>query len=443
MFDFLSNKFSSLFEKLSGQRTITEQNIQDTLTQVKESLLEADVPYDLIEQFVDSVKTEVMGQKVLSSLKPGEQLVKVVHERLLHFLGGKSNTEFSFQLPSVVMVMGLQGSGKTTSIAKMAYQEKKRAEQKGKARRILLASVDYYRPAAIDQLEILAGQAGVSFYRSPALDPVAAAIDIYAHYQAHQYELLFLDTAGRLHIDSTLLQELRDIDSRLKPKHKMLVLDAMTGQESLNVAKAFDQGVGFEQAMLTKMDSDTRGGAAFSFRYALQKPIVYIGTGEKLTDFEIFHADRMAGRILGMGDMVTLAEKASASIKESEQDRLYKAMTQGNMTLQDFADQLDMMGKIGSLTQLTKFLPGMGGLKLSPDMLEKGEQEMRRFKAIIGSMTSKERLNHRMLDNSRKVRIAKGAGVQVADINQLIARFEQTLQFAKIFKGSGRFPRLF
>ena len=443
MFDFLSHKFSSLFNKLTGQSRLTESNIEETLTQMKESLLEADVPYHLIEQFIGSVKADVIGQKVLTSLKPGQQLVKVVHERLITFLGGSNQSVFSFQLPSVAMVLGLQGAGKTTAVAKMAYMARQQAEQRGKKRRILLASVDYYRPAAIDQLEQLAQQVGVSFYRSCQTDPVKAAVDVYAYYQKEGFELLFLDTAGRLHIDNVLLQELRDIDAYLKPRYKILVLDAMTGQESLNVAQAFEQGVGFNNAILTKMDSDTRGGAAFAFRYALQKPIIYIGTGEKMADLEQFYPDRMAGRILGMGDMLSLAEKASAAIKESEQQKMHKAFTQGAFTLQDFADQLGMMSKVGSLTQLAKYIPGMGASQVTPEMLEKGEYELKRFKAIMSSMTPKERLQPKLLDASRKQRIAQGSGVQVSDINTLLTRFEQTQQFVKMFKGSGRFPRLF
>lgn len=443
MFDFLSNKFSSLFNTLTGQNKLSEKNIDETLTQIKESLLEADVPYKLIEQFIDSIKADVLGQKVVGSLKPGEQFLKVVHERLLQFLGGKETASFEFQLPSVVMVMGLQGSGKTTSVAKMAHLVQKQAQERGKTRKILLASVDFYRPAAIDQLEVLSKQIGATFYRSGQTDPVKAATDIYGHFQKERFDLLFLDTAGRLHIDSTMLQELREIDALVKPRHKLLVLDAMTGQESLTVAQAFDQGVGFQSAILSKMDSDTRGGAAFSFRFALGKPIIYVGVGEKIDDLETFHPDRMAGRILGMGDLQSLAEKASSKIKESDQERLYNSMMQGKMTLQDFADQLGMMNKLGSLSQLTKYLPGMGGLNLSPEMIEKGEVELKKFKAIISSMTQKERMQPRILDGSRKLRIAKGAGVLVADVNILLARFEQTQQFVKMFKGSGRFPRLF
>jgi signal recognition particle subunit SRP54 len=223
----------------------------------------------------------------------------------------------------------------------------------------------------------------------------------------------------------------------------MLVLDAMTGQESLAVAKAFDQGVGFSSAILSKMDSDTRGGAAFSFRYALQKPIIYIGTGEKIDDLEQFYPERIAGRILGMGDIVSLAEKATEKIKAEDQEKMYKSLTQGKFTLQDFADQIAMMNKLGSLTSVAKYLPGMGGLNLSPEALERGEQELKKFKAIISSMSKKERMLPRILDASRKQRIASGAGVQVSDINSLLSRFETTQQYVKLFKGSGRFPRLF
>lgn len=443
MFDFLSNKFSSLFKTITGQSKLTEKNIEDTLNQIKESLLEADVPYALIEQFTESVKKEVLGQKVLGSFKPGEQLLKIVNDKLVAFLGGKTDIQFSFQLPAVVMVMGLQGSGKTTTVAKLANYVQKQAQQKGKKRRILLASVDYYRPAAIDQLEMLAAKAGVDFYRSPLQEPVKAASDIYAYYQKHGYELLFLDTAGRLHVDNTLMIELRDIVQYVNPKYKFLVLDAMTGQESLNVARAFDQSVGFQSAILSKMDSDTRGGAAFAFKYALQKAILFIGTGEKITDLEQFYPDRMASRILGMGDLLSLAEKAAETMNQTEQEKAQKNFMSGKLTLQDFADQLGMINKMGSLTKLMKYMPGMGGMQVTPEMLDKGEVEMKRFRAIMNSMTAKERILPRILDGSRKVRIAKGAGVQVADINQLLARFEEMQQFAKLFKGSGRFPRPF
>ena len=445
MFDFLSQKFSSIFSSITGQGRLTEQNIAQAIDQVEQALLEADVPHELIKQFTQSIKEESLGKRVLQSIKPGEQLIKIVHDKLLNFLGGKQ-AQFSFQLPSVVMVMGLQGSGKTTSLAKLAYYVQKQAEARGKNRRILLASVDFYRPAAIDQLALLAKQIGVDFYRPTSSDPVKAAQEIYAHYQKEQFELLFLDTAGRLHIDNQMLQELKDIDAYCTPRYKILVLDAMTGQESLNVAVAFEQSVGFHSALLSKMDSDTRGGAAFAFRYALKKPIIFVGSGEKVADLEQFHPDRMAGRILGMGDIVSLVEKANEKIKQTEQERLYKSLTQGKFTLQDFADQMAMMGRLGSLSKIAKFLPGMVGLNITQEALDQGEQELKRFKAIICSMTQKERMLPRILDASRKKRIAQGAGVQVESVNLLLNRFEQTQQYVKLLKGAGRsskFPDLF
>ncbi len=443
MFDFLSQRFSSIFSTITGKSHLTEKNMAESLDKVREALLEADVPHQLVDTFIEDIKKEVLGQKVLAALKPGEQLIKVVHERLKAFLGGQNTVDFAFQIPATVMVMGLQGSGKTTSIAKMAHWVQEQAKKRGKNRRILMASVDFYRPAAVDQLEVLAKSLGVSLYRATQADPVMAAQEIQNYAKKELYELLFLDTAGRLHVDNQMLQEVRDIDSRLTPKYKILVLDAMTGQESLNVAQAFEQGVGYHMAMLTKIDSDTRGGAAFAFRYAQKKPIVFVGSGEKVADIEQFHPDRMAGRILGMGDMLSLIEKAEASVKKSEQDSLYTSFMSGHMTLQDFADQISMVNKMGSLTQLSKYMPGMGGMNVSPESLEKGELELKKFKAIIQSMTPKERLYHRILDGPRKQRIAKGSGTKVSDINMLLDRFEQSQQYAKLFKkfwrGSNKF----
>jgi signal recognition particle subunit SRP54 len=434
MFDFLSNKFSSIFSHITGRGRLTEKNIEEVLAKVQEALLEADVPYELVQAFIDDVKTEVHGQKVLASLRPDEQLLKVVHDRLKTFLGGQSSVPFSFQLPSVTMVMGLQGSGKTTTIAKMAHFVQQQAKQRGKERRILMASVDFYRPAALDQLELLARSVGVDFYRSKETNPIKAAVDIHNHYKNGQYELLFLDTAGRLHVDDTMLKELQDIDARLKPRYKLLVLDSMTGQESLRIAKAYEEQVGFQAAILSKMDSDTRCGAAFSFRYALKKPVIFVGTGEKIADLELFHPDRAAGRILGMGDLMSLVEKANATVNQSEQENAYNAMFKGKMTLQDFADQLAMVGKLGSISSLMKYLPGAGNFNVSQDMIEKGERELKKFKAIISSMTKKERIYPAVLNGSRKQRIAKGAGATVEDINLLLRRFEESQQYVKLFK---------
>ena len=440
MFDFLSEKFSSLFSSLTGPGKITEKNIEQVLQQVKDALIDADVPYDVAVAFLHEIKTDVLGKKIFASLKPSEQFIKIVHDKLLHFLGGQqTETAFSFQIPSVALVMGLQGAGKTTTVAKLAHFIIDQAHKRGKQRRVLIGSVDFQRPAAIDQLEIMAQKAQSGFYRSTKTSPVEAAVDIVRYGQAHQYEIIILDTAGRLHIDNSLLQELKSIDALIHPKYKFLVLDAMIGQESITVAQAFENGVGFTGAILTKFDSETRGGVAFAFKYTVKKPLLFLGTGEKIGEFELFRPERLATRILGMGDIASLVEKAEEKINQSEQESLYKSMKNGKMTLRDFSQQMDMVSKLGSLGDLMRYLPGSSKLELTPDKVAQGEVELRKFKAIMSSMTQKEQLQYKILDASRKKRIARGAGVQVGDIESLLARFEQSQQFVKLFKKMGRF----
>lgn len=443
MFDFLSKKFSSLFSSITGKGVLTEEAVDTALSTVKDSLLEADVPYDVVQAFVAEVKAGTLNKKLKASLKPEEFLMKIVHEKLLGFLGGESSdTVFAFQIPSLVMVMGLQGAGKTTTIAKLAKFIVNSAKKRGKKRRVLVASVDFYRPAAVEQLKVLAGQAEIDFYKANSTDPVAAAREIADYAKNERYEIVVLDTAGRLHVDNKMLEELRLIDTALRPKYKLLVLDSMTGQESLNVAKAFEQGVGFSGAILTKMDSDTRGGAAFSFRYSLKKPVLFVGVGEKINDLEQFRPERIAKRMLGMGDILSLVEKAEEKIKKSEQESLYSSLSKGKITLEDFARQIDMVNKIGSFSQIMKYMPGASGMNISPEMLEKGELEVKKFKAIISSMTRKERIVPRILDVSRKQRIARGAGASVEDVNMLLQRFQQSQQMLKSLKG-GSFNRFF
>lgn len=434
MFNVLAQKFSSIFSKISGRDKLTESNIEETLGKIHDVLLEADVPYDVVKTFIEQTKKEVVGQKIFASLKPSEQLMQIVHNKLIEFLGGKTgDIQFAFQIPSVVMVMGLQGAGKTTTIAKLVRFVQDAAQKKGKKRRILVASVDFYRPAAIDQLEILAGQVGASFYRSAMTEPVLAAQDILKFYKEEAFEILFLDTAGRLHVDDKMIKELKDIDALINPRYKFLIVDSMTGQESLKVAQEFNQNIGFNGIILTKMDSDTRGGIAFAFKYVLNKPILFTTIGEKVQDLEFFRPERVANRIIGLGDLATLVEKAKNTIKQSEQKNMEQSLLQGRISLQDFAQQMEMVGKLGSLTNLVKYLPGAGGLNVSNDMIEKGEKEIKKFKAIISSMTKKERVYPKILDASRKKRIASGSGVTVADVNLLLNRFEQSQQFVKIF----------
>lgn len=442
MFNFLSEKFSGVLSWLKDKGRLTQENINDAINQVRTALLDADVPYDIVESFLQEVQKEVLGQKVQTALNPGQHFIKIVHDKVLDFLGGKNTVSpLSFQFPSIIMVMGLQGSGKTTTIAKLAHLVLEQAKKKGKLRKILLASVDYYRPAAIEQLEILADKIGAHFYKAKQTDPVKAALEIADYFKEHSYELLFLDTAGRLHVDDTLMQELATINAKLTPKYKYLVLDAMTGQESLNVAKAFNNAIGFDHAILTKLDSDARGGAAFGFRYALKKPIMFVGVGEKIEDLEPFIPERMTSRILGMGDIMTLIEKATEHIPVSEEESLTKNLLKGSFTLKDFAEQMSMVDRFGSLQKITNYLPGAN--KLSPEMIEKSQTEIKRFRAIISSMTLKEKLVPEVIDTSRKKRIAQGSGVAIQDVNQLLQRYEQAKEFMKMFKKGGLFKKLF
>jgi len=435
MFGFLSKSFSSIFSSLTGYGKLTEKNIDESMQKIKDSLLEADVPYDLTNTFIAEIKQEVVGQKVVSSLRPGEQFVKIVYDRLLAFLGGEYLQEsFTFQIPSIIMMIGLQGSGKTTSIGKIAVFIENQAKKRGKSRKILCASVDFYRPAAIDQLEIIAQQAGIDFYRAVSDKPTVAAQEIITYSKQHGYEIVIVDTAGRLHVDDQMMVELDEIQKIVKPKYKFLVVDAMIGQESLSVAKAFQDKIKFDYAILSKMDSDARAGVAFSFRYALKKPVLFMGTGEKLENLELFRPERIAKRMLGMGDILTLVENAEDKIKKSEQVSLENSFRSGHITLDDFAKQLSMANKLGSLSTMIKYLPGMANLNISSAQIEQSEKEMKKFRAIIGSMTSKERSQPKILDNSRKERVAKGAGVTLADVAQLLQRFEQSQQFVKLLK---------
>jgi len=432
MFEFITQKLSSFVASFSSKKQLNEQSLQEALIVVEDSLLQADVPYQVVKDFIVSVRREVEGNALLTKLNAGQLFTKIVHDQVKKFLGDR-NDFTGFTLPSVIMMMGLQGSGKTTSLAKLAWYARTQAEQRGKKRTILCASVDFYRPAAVEQLAILAKSIDIDMYRSSSNDPVQAACDSVEAMKKGGYDLLLLDTAGRLHVDNGMIQELREIDARIKPRYKVFVLDAMIGQESLNIAQAFDSSVGFHAAMLSKTDSDSRGGVAFAFKYSIKKPILFIGTGEKVRDIEIFHPDRMAKRILGMGDIVSLAEKAEQVIKEDDRAALNRAFKQGSLTLQDFADQMAMVDSLGSLKTLSSYLPGVSQ-QLTPEMIDKGEGEIKKFKAIICSMTPKERIIPKILTPGRIARIARGAGVKATDVALLLRRFEESQQYAKLFK---------
>ena len=440
MFDFLSKKFSALFDSLNNS-TLKHEVLNSVLTQVSNALLESDVPYAIVTAFKAELTQKLANMPRDKRLKPAEQIMKVVFDTMVAFMGGQQYTPV-FTYPTTIMMVGLQGSGKTTTVGKLARLLATEAQKKGKKHSILCASVDFYRPAAIDQLEIVARQAGAMFYRATAQNPVEATREIAAYARQQKIDLLLLDTAGRMHVDQLMIQEVKDITSAIKPPHTFLVLDAMTGQESLAVAHAFDAAVGFEAAILTKMDSDTRGGAAFAFRYALKKPIAYGAHGEKMDDIAPFYIDRAVGRMLGQGDLQTFAERAEAVIKQDEQDKALRAMASGHFTLFDFAEQMDMISRMGSFAGMAKFIPGLGGA-VSDDELQRGEREMKRFRAIINSMTHKERIDTDLINSSRMQRIAKGAGVAKQEVGIMLDRFKQAQQYAKLLKKSGFFKGLF
>lgn len=439
MFNRLSETLSSLFSRITGAGTLTESSLKDSMQDIERALLSADVPYELTKEIVSTVHSDAVGKKVTASLQPAEQFIKIVHDTLLSVLGGAAASQFSFSIPSTIMVMGLQGAGKTTTIGKLATHLNKEADKRGKKRSIMCGSVDFYRPAAVEQLETVAQHVGIDFYRAESTDPVRAAQEIVAYGKEKGFDHIILDTAGRLHIDSILLEELRAITSLVGIQYRLLVLDAMTGQESLSVAQTFDQAVGFHAGIMTKMDSDVAGGASLAFCWKLKKPIAFVGIGEKPDDLEPFKADRIARRLVGMGDMATLLDRAEEKIKKSEQDQVQRSFTSGRMTLDDFAKQLDMVGRLGSMTSLLRYMPGGMASKVTPEQLSQGEKDMKVFKAILSSMTLKERQVPRILDGSRKKRVARGAGVAVSQVNALLDRFEQTQQYAKLFKKFGRF----
>lgn len=439
MLSSLTKKLSSLLSQFGKQKAITEQDITILIEHMHEALLQADVPYELATRFCSELQQKMVGSVLHEALNAHEQATKIMYDHLKQFLSRDENKKEQLFAAQSIMVLGLQGSGKTTTLAKIAYYIKKKNQKNS----LLLSSVDFYRPAAIDQLAYLARTIGVDFYRAVATNPLLAAQEIQQYAQKHNYDTWLLDTAGRLHVDSAMVQEVVAIYKAVNPAYTLLVLDAMTGQESLAVARGFAAEVPFDGAALSKMDSDARGGAAFSFSYALQKPIVCLGVGEKPADMELFWPDRMASRLLGYGDIATLAEKTEEKIKQSEQQALYKAYAKGHFSLQDFADQLSMVSRIGSVTQLMKYIPGTATARISSTEIEQAEKEMKKCKAIISSMTLMERYNPDILDKSRKKRVALGAGVTEQDVNLLLSRFEQSKQYVKLLKKSGLIQRFF
>ncbi len=421
MFENLTDKLELTFKRLRGQGKITEKNIEESLRDVRLALLEADVNFKVVKDFIDSIKEKALGQEVLLSLTPDQQLIKIVQQELIALLGGeREELNLKGPPPQIVLLVGLQGSGKTTTLAKLAAHLKQ-----DKNRTPYLVPADIYRPAAAEQLKILAEEAGVPIYQ-PRPDTPALVICKEALKEAkNQFcDLVLVDTAGRLHIDTDLMEELRTLQSELQPHHILLVADAMTGQDAVNQAKSFNEALNLTGIILTKMDGDARGGAALSMRQVVGKPILFAGVGEKLNALEPFTPDRLASRILGMGDVLTLIEKAEQANEDKVTLDLEKRAKKGAFSLEDFQTQLKMMKKMGSVGDLMDMIPGARKLTQKVD-LSQAENEIKRVEAIINSMTQEERHNSNLLNGSRRRRIASGSGTTVTDVNRLMKQFLQ------------------
>jgi len=438
VFDSLTDRLSEAFRTLRGQARLDEKNIQDGLREVRMALLEADVNFKVVKDFVDRVRDKALGADVLKSLTPGQQVVKIVHDELVELLGGKDTGLNLKQKPVIIMMVGLQGSGKTTTASKLANLL--RAKHKLKP---YLVPADVYRPAAIEQLHVLAKQLGVPAYPSTtAMTPVDICVDALKEAQAAGCDAILLDTAGRLHLDEPLMEELSAIKSRCTPTEILFVADAMTGQDAVTVAEAFDKRLGVTGVVLTKMDGDARGGAALSIKSVTGKALKFVGVGEKLSDLEPFHPDRAAQRILGMGDVMTLIEKAQDSMEAAEAEKLAAKMQQATFDLEDFITQMRRMRKIGSIESILKLIPGMGGMMKKLGDMQVPEKEIDKAEAIIGSMTKKERREPAIINPSRRERIAKGCGRTVAEVSALLKNFEQmNKMMQQMLGGGGKTPQ--
>ena len=421
-FEGLSEKLSATFKRLRGKGRLTEADVREGMREVRLALLEADVSYKVVKDFVAQVTERCVGADVLDSLTPAQQIVKIVNEELVQLMGGtNAKLTFASKGPTVVMMVGLQGAGKTTNGAKLAGLMRR---QFGK--RPLLVACDVYRPAAITQLQVVGKQLDIPVFEMGQANPVRIAEEAIKYARDHGHDMVFLDTAGRLHVDEALMNELKNIKAKVHPNEILLVVDAMTGQDAVNAATAFDQALGIDGVMLTKLDGDARGGAALSIRAATGKPIKFVGTGEKLDMIELFHPDRMASRILGMGDMLTFIEKAEQQYDEKQAKKLEEKLRKNRLTLSDYLDQMEQLQNMGDLSQIAGMLPGNLGKSFDPDQID--EKQMAHNKAIILSMTPLERENPQILNASRKKRIAAGCGLEVVDVNRLLKSFEMLQQ---------------
>ena len=428
-FEGLTAKLSAAFKKLRGKGRLTEGDIKEAMREIRLALLEADVSYKVVKDFVKSVSERCVGQDVMESLTPAQMIVKIVNEELIALMGSENQRiTISPKSPTVVMLVGLQGAGKTTNGAKLAGLFKKQGK------RPLLVACDVYRPAAIKQLEVVGAQLDVPVFQMGQGDPVKIAKAAIRHAQQHGNDMVFLDTAGRLHVDETLMNELKAIKAEVQPSEILLVVDAMTGQDAVNAAQTFNEWLNIDGVMLTKLDGDARGGAALSVKAVTGKPIKFVGTGEKLNQIEPFHPERMASRILGMGDVLTLIEKAEQALDQKKAAELEQRLRQNKFTLADFYDQLTQIKNMGSMQDILGMIPGMGQMK----NMQVDEKALTRVEALIQSMTPYERENPAVLNSSRKRRVALGSGQKVEDVNRLLKQFEQMQQMMKMMNGKGK-----
>ena len=435
-FESLTDKLQNVFKKLKGKGRLTEADVKVALKEVKMALLEADVNFKVVKQFTKSVQEKAIGQDVMNGLNPGQMVIKIVNDELVNLMGSET-TELPIKPGmdlTVLMMVGLQGAGKTTTVAKLA------GKLKSKGKRPLLVACDVYRPAAITQLQVNGEKQGVEvFSMGDKQNPVDIAKAAIEHAKSNQQNVVLIDTAGRLHIDDDMMAELQEIKENVTVYQTVLVVDAMTGQDAVNVAKMFDEKVGIDGVILTKLDGDTRGGAALSIRAVTGKPILYVGMGEKLSDLEQFYPDRMASRILGMGDVLTLIEKAQADIDEEQAKRIEQKMRKNEFDFEMYLESMSQMKKMGGLSSILGMMPGLGmgmGKGKMPEIdQEAAEKSMARTEAIIYSMTPEERRNPSLMNPSRKNRIAKGAGVDIAEVNRLVKQFEQMKKMMKQMPG--------
>lgn len=422
-FEGLSEKLGNVFKRLKGRGKLNEADVKEAMREVRMALLEADVSYKVVKDFVAKVSERAVGEEVLNSLTPAQQVIKIVNEELIALMGNNNaKINIPSKPPCIIMMCGLQGSGKTTHSAKLA----KFFKSQGK--RPLLVACDVYRPAAINQLQVVGEKAGVKVFEMGQINPVAIAKDAIRHAKDYGNDVVILDTAGRLHIDETLMQELKNIKAEVNPNEIMLVVDAMTGQDAVNVAKSFDDALGIDSILMSKLDSDTRGGAALSVLAVTGKPIKFVGMGEKLDDFEQFHPERMASRILGMGDVLTLIEKAQTTVDEKDAKKLAQKLKENTFDMNDLLEQMRQIQKMGPLKQIMGMLPGVGD-KLKD--VEVDESQFGRIEAIILSMNKKEREKPSIINPQRKRRIAAGSGTKVEDVNKILRQFEQMQKIMK------------